>query len=130
MRLERTMNVTDKLNQLAEMQAATDAIRLHFEELRDSLIPQEIKDKLAEVAAEEQTALSAANEGIAKLTNEIKAEVLQVGATVKSERLQAVYSNGRVSWDTKALDGYAAGHPELLQFRKEGEPSISIRAVK
>lgn len=26
-------------------------------------------------------------------------------------------------------DGYAVGHPEITQFRKEGEPSVSIRTV-
>jgi hypothetical protein len=37
---------------------------------------------------------------------------------------------GRVSWDGKSLDGYMAAHPEISAFRKEGEPSVSLRNVK
>lgn len=33
----------------------------------------------------------------------------------------------RVYWDSKALDGYAAAHPEILQFRTEKMPNPSIR---
>ncbi|MCG3145996.1 MAG: hypothetical protein HONDAALG_03775 [Gammaproteobacteria bacterium] len=52
------------------------------------------------------------------------------GATVKGAALSAVYAKGRVSWDNKALEGYAVAHPELLAFRSEGAPSVSIRGVK
>jgi hypothetical protein len=49
---------------------------------------------------------------------------------VKSGRAQAVYYKGRVSWDNESLDRYAASHPEVMQYRKEGEPSIQIRVTK
>lgn len=41
--------------------------------------------------------------------------------------ITASYGQLRVSWDTKALDGYAAAHPEIQQFRIEGLPSVSVR---
>jgi len=123
------MNVTDKLNKLSDMQAAMDFIRLHYQELRDLILTPEIRAALAEIDAEERTASEAASAGIATLTDEIKAEVVASGATVKGSFLQAVWSKGRVSWDTKSLDGYAAAHPEIAQFRKEGAPSVSIRAA-
>jgi hypothetical protein len=123
------MNTQEKLNRLAELQAQVDAIRLHYEELRTSIIPAEIREQLAEIDAEASTEQQAASAGIDALTAEIKADVIAGGATVKADHLQAVYAKGRVSWDTKALDGYAAGHPEIAPFRKEGEPSVSIRKV-
>ena len=123
------MNVTDKLNKLSDMQAAMDFIRLHYQELRDLILTPEIRAALAEIDAEERTASEAASAGIATLADEIKAEVVASGATVKGSFLQAVWSKGRVSWDTKSLDGYAAAHPEIAQFRKEGAPSVSIRAA-
>jgi len=49
---------------------------------------------------------------------------------VKGRELEAVYVKGRISWDNKALDGYAAAHPEIGAFRKQGDPSVSIRGVK
>jgi len=42
----------------------------------------------------------------------------------------AVFSHGRVSWDTSSLDQYAKTHPEIGSFRKEGNPSVSLRAVQ
>ncbi|CAK0771531.1 hypothetical protein CCP3SC15_4350001 [Gammaproteobacteria bacterium] len=39
----------------------------------------------------------------------------------------AVYTKGRVSWDSKKLDGMMILVPELASARKEGEPSVSIR---
>lgn len=124
------MDTVEKLNRLAQMQAQTDTIRTHFETLREQAVPPEVKQALDDITAEEKTALDALQSGIASLTDEVKAEVLQAGTTIKGDYLQAVWSKGRVSWDTKSLDGYAAAHPELARFRKEGEPSVAIRALK
>lgn len=124
------MNTIDKLNRLSDLQAGQAAIHLHFDSLREEVLTPEIKDKLAEIEAEEKTAIETISQGIVKLTDEIKVEVLVAGASIKGDNLQAVFSKGRISWDTKALDGYAAGHPEIIQFRKVGDPSISIRGIK
>lgn len=62
--------------------------------------------------------------------NRVKASVNLLGETVKGEHLQAVFSDGRVTWDTKEMDGYAAAHPEIKQFRNVGKPSVAIREVK
>ena len=63
------------------------------------------------------------------LEAEVKQEVIEAGQTIKGSCLQACYAKGRVSWDTKMLDGYVVAHPEVEQFRKVGEPSVSIRKV-
>ena len=121
------MTIQDKLEKLAEMQSHQDVIRLHYADLKATIIPPEIKAQLDEIDAEAQTALDALSGGIDSLTAEIKAEVITAGTTVKSEHLQAVYAKGRVSWDNKGLDGYMVAHPEIGAFRKTGEPSVSIR---
>lgn len=41
----------------------------------------------------------------------------------------AVYNKGRVSWDSSGLNGYMVAHPEITAFRKEGEPSITLRKI-
>jgi hypothetical protein len=61
---------------------------------------------------------------------EIKSETLALGQTVKGTRLMVVWAKGRSSWDGKLLDGYAMDHPEILQAKKIGEPTVSIRSVK
>lgn len=124
------MNTQDKLNRLADLQAQADVIRAHFDELRASILTPEIQAQLNEIDAEQKTALDVLQDGLNSLTAEIKADVIAAGASVKGDHLQAVWTKGRVSWDTKALDGYAAAHPEITPFRKEGEPSVTIRGVK
>ncbi len=74
--------------------------------------------------------LAAAEARIEALREEIKSDVLEYGASVRGTHVQAVYSRGRTTWDTRALDDYAAEHPEVNQFRREGSPSVSLRFTK
>ena len=97
--------------------------------LKPSLVKR-LDDFVTEIDAEFDPLNEPVNQKITDITNTIKADVIIHGATVKSTYRQAVFMAGRVSWDTKALDGYAAAHPEIAPFRKVGEPSVSIRTVK
>ena len=124
------MTVTEMLDKLADMQAQLDAIRLHYDDLRASLIPDELKAALADVDAEHFIATEAAQAGISQLTEQIKAAVIADGASVKGAHLHAIWVKGRESWDGKGLAGFAIAHPEILSFRKVGQPSVSIRGVK
>ena len=121
------MNTTDKLNHLKDMKAQADVIHLHFEDLRRSILTPEIQAQLDEIDAEYKTASETLQGGIAELENEIKADVLAIGVTVKGDGIMAVWNKGRESWDGKSLSGYAAAHPEILAFRTVGQPSVSIR---
>jgi hypothetical protein len=123
------MNTTDKLNELAELRAALDVLNLQKQDVIDSILTPEIKAKLAEIDAEFAGKAETAQTKATALEAEIKQDVLSEGATVKGNFYMAVFSKGRVSWDPKSLDGYAVGHPEILSFRKEGDPSISIRKI-
>jgi hypothetical protein len=121
------MNTTDKLNQLKDLRFQSDVIRLHFDDLRRSILTPEIQAALDDIDAEYRTANDALQSGIAELEKEIKEDVLTKGETVKGDGIMAVWNKGRESWDGKSLSGYAAAHPEILAFRKIGEPSVSIR---
>lgn len=63
------------------------------------------------------------------LTGVINEAVLGKGGSVKGKELQAVYSNGRTTWDGQKLAGYAIAHPEIEKLKKVGKPSVSIREV-
>src|SRR5574343_456953 len=116
------MDITQKLDQLAEFMSQRDLVNIHKQEAIDAVLTPEIKAQLADIDAEFKLQSLAVDENIDALTGEVKAEIIKTGATAKGAHLQAVFTKGRVSWDTKALDGYAAAHPEVAQFRKEGEP--------
>ena len=121
------MTTIEMLDRLANMQAQADMLQTHFYKLRAEIIPPEIQMQLIELDDERTTAMESIQGGIASLEAEIKANILEAGSSVKGAYLHAIWSKGRVSWDTKALDGYTAAHPELLPFRKEGDPTVSIR---
>jgi hypothetical protein len=115
---------------MAEYQAPRDAAMLEKQALLDAIYTAEIKARMAEIEAEFSTKTEGVTENIAALEAEIKQAVIEHGESVKGSLFHAVFAKGRVSWDTKSLDGYAAAHPELLSFRKQGEPSVSIRIAK
>jgi hypothetical protein len=121
--------LSDKLDLLDQMQAQVDLLQLRYADLKDSLLTPEQRQQMADIDFEASEKLTAAKARIEALTAEIKAEAITIGVTVSGKHMQAVWSKPRVAWDSKALDGYAAGHPEILQFRSEGQPNISIRKI-
>jgi hypothetical protein len=124
-----TSKIESMLDRLAEMRAAIDAINLRFDDLRDKVLTPEQKQELADIEAERATTIEAATSGTATIEAEISEEVKALQKTVKGAHLMAVYSKPAVTWDTKALTGYAAAHPEIEQFRKVGNPRVSIRNI-
>lgn len=124
------------LNELAGLKSAGDAIRLAKAEAVEKSIPAELREAVeqyrklvADVEAEFADTEKAAAENAAGLEEAVKEAVKAHGATVKGDYLQAVFAKGRVSWDTSALEGFVAAHPELAQFRKVGDPSVSLRKI-
>jgi hypothetical protein len=121
--------ILDQLNQLSEMKAAADALRLEYEARREEIM-KPIRDELAALELEFAPLQDTLTHNIAELELAIRQAVLQHGASVRGDRLQAVFTRGRVTWDTKNLDLYARTHPEVLRFRKVGTPSVSLRVAQ
>lgn len=119
-----------QLNRLAEYHAERDAVALEKQALVDSVLTPEIKTRLAEIDLEFAAREDAVDANISEMESHVKTAVIAHGGSVKADYLHAVWAKGRVSWDTKSLDGYAVAHPELFAFRKEGQPSVSIRTAK
>lgn len=122
------MTITEMLNELAELRSAFDYYSMTWELRRDEVLAP-VKTQLADLDAEFQPMLDEAREKAIELEAQIKNAVLQHGASVKGQRYQAVWSKGRVSWDTKKLDGLMIALPQLKECRTEGLPSVSIRSV-
>ena len=118
------------LEQLAEIRSQIDLLNVDKKNAIDSVITDEQQAAIRDIEFEFSEKLEAAQANASELEGQVKALVVEHGATVKSSRLQAVYAKGRIVWDTKAMDGYAINHPELYAFRNEGEPWVSIRVVK
>lgn len=123
------MEIEKKLDELSELYAQRDLASLEKQRLIDEVYTADIKAKLSEIEAEFSGKNEAVIEKINALENEVKEEVKKKGASVKGQFLHAVYAKGRVTWDTKTLDGLMIAVPQLSQARKEGDPSVSLRKV-
>lgn len=121
------MDIIEKLDHLADFRSQMDSIVLQETEAIKAAIPEELRKTLENIELEYSGREEAVSELVTELEKEIKAYVLINRASVKGTYLHAVLNKGRVSWDTKALDGYMVAHPELEQLRKQGKPSVTIR---
>lgn len=125
------MNTEEKLDRYAEFVEKSDELQKQMQELIDRVpVPQEVIEQWNSIKAEFQPMIDAANAAKDALLEEIKAEVLTAGSTAKGSKYMAVWNKGRESWDGKKLNGFAMAHPEILQAKNVGEPTVSIRRVK
>lgn len=124
-----TDEIKQALDKLSEIYSAKDALALQKQELIDSVLTPEIKAKLAEIDAEFAPMVEAVNAQASLLETTIKAEVITAGASVKGSYLHAVYAKGRVSWDSKRLEGLMIALPALKECRSESAPSVSLRKL-
>jgi len=120
----------EKLDVLGELITIRENLIAEQKTLVDNLIPPEIKMQIMDVEAEFDDKLNQVNENINSLESAVKEQVKAFGQSVKGELIQAVWAKPRVTWDNKGLDGFMVAHPEIKAFRKEGEPSVSIRFNK
>lgn len=114
------------LDELAEQQAALDLLALKRRDAEATVLAT-VKPELDAIAAEFGPMEAEATRRLEQMAEHVKAAVLSYGQTVRGTRLTAVFMSGRVSWDTKALEGYALHVPELLKFKKVGEASVTLR---
>jgi hypothetical protein len=120
--------VAEKLERLSNLRNATEFTRLDYETKRKAILKQ-IQAELDALDSEYKPVLDAAEENISALENEIKTDVLLCGESVSGGMYHATYTLGRVSWDNEGITKYAASYPDVLQFRKQGQPIVSLRVV-
>lgn len=121
--------IEQMLDQLAEYQAQRTLIELDKQKAVESIMTPEIKQQLADIETEFASKYEGVDANIADLTEKVKQAVIENGASVKGSFLHAVYSKGRVSWDSRKLDGLMIAIPQLAEARNEGDPSVSIRKI-
>lgn len=116
------------LETLYELYTRRDALTLQKQDaITLAMLPVQAEiDAITAAYAESEQATAAQ---IAELEASVKADALQVGATIKGSHLMVVWSKGRTTWDSAKLDGMASLIPQLNDARKVGEPTVSIRKV-
>jgi DNA-binding Lrp family transcriptional regulator len=120
--------VAEKLERLSNLRNAAEFTRLDYETKRTQVLKQ-VQAELDALDSEYKPVMERAEENIAALENEIKTDVLLHGESVSGGMYRATYTQGRVSWDNEGMSKYAESHPAVLQFRKQGQPIVSLRVV-
>lgn len=122
-------NIAAKLDELADIRATADAMRIDYEKKRTEIL-KAMQPELDALDAEYQPMLVSSQARAEALEAEIKDAVVHHGASVKGTRIYAMFFGGRVSWDREKLEHYGKTHPEVMSFRKEGDPYVSLRVLK
>ena len=121
-------HLASKLERLSSLRNAADLARLDYESKRAEILKQ-VQAELDALDLEYRPVLEATQENITALENEIKTDVLLYGESVSGGSFRASYTQGRVSWDNEGMAKYAEAHPDVLQFRKQSQPVVSLRIV-
>jgi DNA-binding Lrp family transcriptional regulator len=121
-------HVAEKLERLSNLRNAAEFTRLDYETKRKQILKQ-VQSQLDALDSEYKPVLERAEENIASLENEIKTDVLLHGESVSGGMYRATYTQGRISWDNEGITKYAESNPDVLQFRKQGQPIVSLRVI-
>ena len=121
--------IVRKLDELGELKAEADLLKIKKQELIDSILTTEVKRQLAEIDEETAPQFENINKRLGEIEASIKTDVIQFGKSVKGNSLQAVWNKGRVKWNDSGLMQYLSVHPEIAYLREVGNPSIAIRKV-
>jgi uncharacterized protein YifE (UPF0438 family) len=115
-----------KLDQLAEVRRYADDIADRKEAERVAVL-RAVQAELDAIEQKYAQPLEEANQAVAELEAEVKAEILRAGKSMRAGPVQAVFYRGSVTWDSKALAEYAEVNPEVQQFQKIGAPRVVIK---
>lgn len=121
--------VSQLLDELYSLEIEKDKLCLDLTKLKEALVPVEIRQKIAEAEASVEGEKQQLETKINEIRERVKTYTIVAGVSIKGAYLHAVFFKPKVTWDSQKLDGFAQAHPEILAFRKVGEPSIQIRKI-
>jgi len=124
------IEIAQKLDQLAKLYSSIDKLKEEKKQILNKLLTPELILQIEEVDAEFEVNEKGISTNIENLEEEIRNDTLQFGQSVKASGFIATWSKGRITWDNKGLAAYSISHPDIIKFKKEGEPIISIRKVQ
>ena len=117
-----------ELQVLSELYAQRDLLNADIATRRAEIL-RAVQAELDALDEETAPMIEAISNKIATAEVQAKEVVIQKGESVKGYGLHLVYTTGRVTWETKILDGMAALFPEINKARKVGAASVSIRRL-
>ena len=128
LRLENRINAS--LEILSDLYDKFAALTGELDQAKHEAIPASIRRRIATIERRYNSPMTALTKKIDDLATSIRTDTISYGESVKNAGYHAVYAAGRITWETQKLDGYAAAHPEILEFRKDSGPYVTIRKAK
>ena len=120
------MELTACLDRLQAARAVALSANEEYAARREQIMDQ-VRPLLELLDAEYADRLRDTGEEVTRLDAEARQLVLSYGASFRHAGVHAVYARGRVTWDNKGLTEYMEQHPELTEYRRVGNPSVSLR---
>ncbi len=96
-----------KMEAYYALREALQLISIQEQEEIDKVLTPEILEKVELIRAKYKDTKESMTYEISALESEIKADVISKKETIKSENVMAVWNKGRVTWDSKLLEGMA-----------------------
>jgi hypothetical protein len=121
--------IVEQLDALARARDEAELRRKTYEDKRAAIL-KPMQKQLDALDKEYETACQSPDTELSRLEAEVRNCVQLLGSSVFGSRLKATYSRGRVTWDSKGVEAYSKTHPDVLQFRKQGQPIVILKAVK
>lgn len=114
------------LTGLIAARAAAATTRDEHRSRREAVLNR-VKPELDALDAEYADRLAESGAEASRSEAEVRHAAVAYGESFRHSGVHAVYCRGRISWDAKGLDVYAVAHPAVREYRRVGEPTVSLR---
>lgn len=101
-----------------------------METAKRNAVPEQVAQALAEIEANFAERIASWETEKAEVAERVRGYVIETQQTVKTDAATATFVKGRITWDTKVLQGLALVMPEINQARKIGKPSARIKITQ
>jgi hypothetical protein len=120
-------DIQQEIIELEQIYASIDTANKAMQIEIDSLMSPILRKKIAQVKERYGKSVDSLINQVALKENLIRSETLRFGHTVRGNFITALYQNGKLVWDGKALMAYGnTVNYEVLKFRKQGKPNVRI----
>lgn len=110
--------LTETKNELSKIEADK-------KKLIDEAMPKEVREKIAEIEAEFEGKSEKGQKELGRLEEEVKTGIVSLRESLVVKGLKATFHPGRVTWDSKGLEGVLKSNPEIAKviapLKKQGK---------
>lgn len=123
----KALTLEEKVDRLADLHTALTVLELQKQEVLRKHLPPEALQMIEEIDAEFTDRKGQVEAEIKELAEEVERGTIERGYSVTGQFGQMVYQPGRVTWDTKKLEGMATLIKGINEARRVGKPFAQFK---